>query len=347
MNFTRLRVILLALAVTCTNSRANEYPWPDRGVISLTSAKNWEFSVDYLAAVGIEINAESKSPNQATLQIRFISLPVDNPLLGSSSQERLRSLMGPAIASSVEKRIKPIALKLAQGTGWYGEVTDASLVGKPIEKGNFKVMRQADIAFDATTFAVATMQFDAPAGSEPTEMLAMIESLRFIPASASKALAITSSGDCWTLHMPSRAVSLRLPRTLEPSPWERADNSKPDPDYFSFERHRQMFYVEGNLRSAADFKGKHDLSKKFIEHLGRDVKMAPKNVSFSQIGDWDVVIYDDDALRGAHHTNIRAELVRDDTWIYLWAHAGTRGDIQNARAQLVELIRSLVVTPVK
>ena len=68
---------------------------------------------------------------------------------------------------------------MKQGCGWYDQLTDASLVGKPPVKDDHKVMRNALVALDNHTLVVITMFFDDSKGNEPNDMLSIVQSMQF------------------------------------------------------------------------------------------------------------------------------------------------------------------------
>jgi hypothetical protein len=81
-------------------------------------------------------------------------------------------------AGSVEKTAVLHDLTLSKGCGAYCTFTDASLVGKPPEPGNYKMQSSGLIQFDDALFATFTLFCDDVGAGEFAEMLAITNSLR-------------------------------------------------------------------------------------------------------------------------------------------------------------------------
>lgn len=81
-------------------------------------------------------------------------------------------------AGSVEKTAVLHDLTLSKGCGAYCTFTDASLVGKPPEPGNYKTQSSGLIQFDDALFATVTLFCDDVGSGEFAEMLAIANSLR-------------------------------------------------------------------------------------------------------------------------------------------------------------------------
>ena len=162
---------------------AKDFIWAGHGTISLDVPPGWKPEGQPAEDVGYAISARPASGTAALLQITLVNLPANKPVTVAELPERLHTSLKPYIAQSVEREFRPVALKTHQGKGWYAELTDAALVGKPPVPDDYKVMRSALLAFDRQTLVIATMQFDDPT-SAAGEMLAIVGSMRFEAAPA-------------------------------------------------------------------------------------------------------------------------------------------------------------------
>lgn len=160
--------------LTLVALQAKDFRWAGRGTLSLETPDGWKVDGRDAAEPGYAFTGRPASPVAAFLQITVVAKPVSDEELPAMLQTSLQ----PYIEQSVEKEFRPIALRLHQGKGWYAELTDAALVGKPPVPDDYKVMRSALIALDAQTLVVATMQFDDPSSDAAGEMLAIVSSLR-------------------------------------------------------------------------------------------------------------------------------------------------------------------------
>jgi hypothetical protein len=162
--------------------QAVDFTWAGHGTISFDLPAGWKMEGQPAEDVGYSFTARPDSDVAAFLQITLVSIPADKPIAVPELPERLHASLLPYIEQSVEKEFRPVALKSRQGKGWYAELTDSSLVGKPPVSNDYKVMRSALIAVDRQTLVIATMQFDVPDTDTPGEMLAIVSSVRFAHA---------------------------------------------------------------------------------------------------------------------------------------------------------------------
>lgn len=170
---------LFSFLATLAMMQAKEYDWPGRGSIIISVEPEWEIRGQSAENVGYVIVARPRSGAQAILQITIMLTPPDNPVDRNGLPAQLEDIMRPLLAQSVESEIKPLSLKVRQGTGWYAQITDANLVGRPPVPDDYKYMRNALLALDDHAILIATMQFDDPTSPEAAEMLAMVCSIRF------------------------------------------------------------------------------------------------------------------------------------------------------------------------
>lgn len=158
-------------------AHAGVYDWDGHGRIAVEIPEQWEFNGRSEGGLGYSFRGRPGSDAAAAIQITLIQAPESKPIRDDELPDRLRDSLGQAIEQSVEKKFQPVPLKCRQGKGWYAELTDASLVGKPAVPNDFKVMRVALVALDRRYLVIAAMHFDNPQGKEVSEMLAMVASI--------------------------------------------------------------------------------------------------------------------------------------------------------------------------
>jgi hypothetical protein len=187
---TKYFLLPALLLLTSGALQAVDFTWAGHGTISFELPAGWKMEGQPAEDVGYTFAARPDAGVAAFLQITLVSIPADKPIAVAELPERLHASLLPYIEQSVEKEFRPVSLKSSHGKGWYAELTDAALVGKPPLPDDFKVMRSALIAVDRQTLVIATMQFDEPGTNTPAEMLAIVSSVRFdrVPAAESSSL---------------------------------------------------------------------------------------------------------------------------------------------------------------
>lgn len=342
---------LLFVQVLCLTSAvalAADYNWPQRGKLSMESPGTWKVSTQSAAGLGFTFKVASTGENQAMLQMTVVALPEGKTISESDLPERLRTMVGRNLASSVEKKVNAVQLAMGQGAGWYAELTDASLVGKPSVKGDYKVMRQGVAALDSTTFVVITMQFDNADGSEPAKMVGMVESLRFARGAAEPApvsLRIEETTDFYKLHDPDGRLVLKIPRgDLVVRRNANVGGATASPRYFNLAGSGSGLALSGWIEPASLYKGLQQFWKDETAAAAKARGLEPKSVKFSKHEDWDLIAYDLALpVKDVNNTHYRAELVRNGTWIDLHVSATGSRPISELRADLMAFMQSIEV----
>jgi len=170
---------LLCFLVSMTFGQAADFNWPGHGTIKLDATPTWKLSGTVTEEGGYTLLAHPRSGSNALLQVSVLPVPPVLVLSDSDLQLRLHDSLRTYVDQSVEKEFHAQDLTCRQGKGWYAELTDASLVGKPAKPDEYKVMRSALLLLEPRTMAIATMLFDDPQGAEPAEMLAIVASMHF------------------------------------------------------------------------------------------------------------------------------------------------------------------------
>lgn len=169
----------LLLALSLTVAHAIEFKWDGKGTIRIDNTDGWKLEGAPAEGLGFTITGHPDSGVPLVFQVTLLDVPADRPVQEEELVGHLEASLQRFLEQSVEKEVHPIALKMKQGRGWFAELTDSSLVGKPSVPNDYKILRNAIALLDPHALVVATMQCDDVDGVESAEMLRMLSSLRF------------------------------------------------------------------------------------------------------------------------------------------------------------------------
>jgi len=167
---------LLCFLVSLGIGQAVEFDWPDHGTLKLDPPPGWKLEREGIEGVGCSFQARPESGAAALLQVTVVEIPQDKAVDSAALRDRLRDSVQPFIEQSLEKEFRAIALP--DGPGWYVQLSDAQLAGKPAVPGDYKVMRNALVLLDPHTLLIGTMLLDDPQAPEAAAMLAMLSRIR-------------------------------------------------------------------------------------------------------------------------------------------------------------------------
>jgi hypothetical protein len=330
----------LLLPMTVLALRAADFAWPGNGVISLVEPAGWSLQGRPAGNSAYNFKCVPQSGANAEVLITLANTPPDHPLDEAGLKKILLDAVRPQLATMVEKTFSPQALAMHQGCGWFVQLTDASLVGKPPVRGNYKIMRSAMLALDEHALVIATMLFDDPDGPEAPAMLALVQSMRFRRAPASDSIAISEKDGSFFLTVPRSRVVLSFPKGDLALASVKAERGTASPRYFYLQDRKTGLNVSGWFEPAEKFEG---LTKLWARDKARLVKAGvpiPQDESFVKVGEWEVVFYTitaGDVRLRAKFLNCRADCVRNGTWIDLHLSAPMSETAQN---QLTGFLRA-------
>ncbi len=339
---TRCTVLLLALAFS--PAEAVEFVWPGHGPIAFDVPANWTMHGAPTGDAGYYFMGKPNSETAAMLQITLGFLPTDRPAASKDSvKSQLEKIVGPFLAGSEEKKFSPTALKLHQGFGWYAQLTDSNLVGKPPVAGDFKVMRNAFASLEARAMAVITMQFDDPGGAAPVEMLRIVESMK-LQRERSDALQFNTTGTFYELKVPQSRLTLKIPVQGLAVQYERdSGGSTSNPRYFQFKGTDSGLMASGWFEPASRYDGLQKLWKGDTAAWKRAGSPEPINVRFDKLNGWELIEYDIALDPRASNSHLRAELTRAGTWVDLHVSITSERSTGDLHAELRKFLQSLVV----
>ncbi|HSB21092.1 MAG TPA: hypothetical protein VLD85_13870 [Anaeromyxobacteraceae bacterium] len=275
------------------------------------------------------------SGSAVVVQITLAALPPDKPMRADEARTRLEVAVRTFVATSVEKVFDPRPLSLFRGSGWVVQLTDASLVGKPPEPGNFKVMRNALAVLDDHLMMVATVQFDDPSRPEVGEAMALLSTLRVERSNAPPARPASGA---FEFTVPESRLVVKIPDIG----LRRDDPADGGPRYFKLSRSDPQLILSGWLEPASRYKG----LKGFWESESRSPAfagpLAPARVEMLHVGPWEVVAYDV-VVPGGTSAHLRAERVQAGTWIDLHLSGTSGRPASTLRRELLEALRRVEV----
>lgn len=124
------------------------------------------------------------------------------------------------------------------------------------------------------------------------------------------------------------------------------------PRYFFFTSDRPDSYVglSGWFEPDGAFPGTKKAWEQQVQGWSRMAAPAPREVSFGKVGNWDCVFYEwnpkgfEKQFAGRNQQNVHAHWVEAGTWINIHASIMSRMPAAEARAKLVDLLKSIQVT---
>jgi hypothetical protein len=189
------------------------------------------------------------------------------------------------------------------GIGIYASFVDPSLVGKPVEKGNFKVATSVDFLLSNGFTVHATVFTDDLTSAAFTEGMAIAKSLRIIAPAVAK-----TEGDRVSVGGLDQALS------LPPGRFKAVDNGmNKNPGYFFFQDDRGVV-LSGWLDKASGFKGMKEFWAGEKASMQAKGGIPIEGETFKTIGDWEAVLYTVPLDKDVSQKNLRACRVVGQTW---------------------------------
>jgi len=327
---------------------ADEFVWAKHGTITFAVPAGWSLLGKPIEEVGYAFRASPDSPAAAVAQITLLEAKPDHPFTSEAATKLFDKMVQPFVSGSVEKRIVSHSLAPQQGFGMYCQFTDASLVGKPPEKNNFKCQYNALLVLDTYIGVVATLQFDDPDKPEPAAMLALLRSMHFTRSASSPGdqahprVSIRANGSVFDVKFPAAHAMLKIPGNGLSESTEDIGGATKNPSYFKLSDSASGLVVSGWFEPAEQYAGLKDFWKHEAEAADRSGLPALQNVEFSKVGAWDVVAYDQE-LGDFANVHVRAELVKANAWIDLHLSLTGPGSRKALHKKLQAVLESILV----
>src|SRR5262245_16018821 len=329
-------VLVVGLASVAVH--AESFDWPGYGTVSMAVPSGWGVRTQSNNKEGFYLIAEPKTGAAVSAQFSLIISPPEQPLRLEQVKGRLENMTRQFLDQSVEKAFDPKPLTLSRGSGWVVELTDASLLGKPAEPGNYKVTRSALALLDDQVMLIATILFDDPSLAEVGMAMSLLSSLRFERGTTHGQAASTSGGP-FTFTVPQSRVVVKV---SDPS-LRLDDAASAGGNYFKLARSEPQLILSGWLEPASSYKGLKEFWQAESRSPAYAGALAPTRVEMFWIGPWEVVAFDVPIQGGGTSVHVRAERVQAGTWIDL--HLSTTSMMPPAalRAELLAALRQIEV----
>lgn len=153
------------------------------GVLSVTVPDGWIAKVEPPGKGGDALSFTPADGSNAKCLLTFIYGIKRTPAKTIIRAEVLR-IVQQLVPQSVEKKANLEDFSLEKGVGAYCVFTDASLVGKEVKPGDYKVMGSGQVQPSEDMVGVVSLFADDAAGKEFKAMVNIINSLKVTPRDA-------------------------------------------------------------------------------------------------------------------------------------------------------------------
>jgi hypothetical protein len=177
--------LLISFSVVCA---ATEVDLGTRGSLSFTVPDSWTANSNPAnrpdgTPIGYAFTFKPRNQANAKCMLSLAYVKTTKMEKERIRQEVLRTT-AEIVPQSVEKKANLKDFCLKQGYGAYCVFTDASLVGKPSTKDDYKVMGSGQVQLSEEVLGVVSMFADDANSPEFKAMLAIINSLELKPKSS-------------------------------------------------------------------------------------------------------------------------------------------------------------------
>lgn len=320
----------LAFALVAQSfAQAVDFNWPNHGTIRFEVPDGWKLNGRQAAEIGYAFKASPKSGASALLQITLAAKDGMDSTATSELPRILERTVHEYLDGSVEKKFAPQPLPLAQGAGYYVQLTDSSLVGKAPQKDNYKVMRNGIAVLDPGALVIITMQFDNADGPEVGDMMAIVRSMAFDRSKQGDA-TVAARVQPFVFTRPQSKLRVGFPKLNLKVEVEREG-------YFLGGITPEAINISGWLEPAHRYNG---LEKFWAKESGGKI-----TGTLGREGDWETVSYTTELTSTEftqHH--LRAELSRDGTWIDLHLSAVGKSNDTELSGRLLSVLRAIQIS---
>lgn len=170
-------IALTFLAATPLAASAATLDLGAHGTFQIAVPSGWKFSAQKVEDSGFAVTLSPSGGENARCLINLAYSPSPEPVSKEKVQAGVLTLSDTFVDASVEKKKVIRELTLSGGAyGCYCVFTDASRVGQPPEKDNFKVACVGIIQFNEDLMAAVSIGADDEKGPDFTALLAAISS---------------------------------------------------------------------------------------------------------------------------------------------------------------------------
>jgi len=173
---------LTVLALCPMAASADSLDLGPYGVFGVTPPKGWRLSSQKVAESGYTVTLSPAGDANAKCIINVTFVPDPQPVSKEKVQEEVLDVGEQFVDQSVEKKKVLRDLNAAGGVyGCYCVFTDASMVGQPSKKDEFKVIGVGVVQYDDKVMAAFSVAADDEKGSDFASMLAAVSGTTLKP----------------------------------------------------------------------------------------------------------------------------------------------------------------------
>jgi hypothetical protein len=343
----RMRYLVLSLVIVLASSLAHaeetavrSYPLPEHGAFQVKVPESWQDSASQPGS-GSPPTITFTPRSGAPFKILVTALRSAKPDLEMPTADELKAKVQRAADGAAQQAVeKTIEVKLLKGPaniGYYFAATDRA--PKP---GEFRFLNQGIITVKDLLVGFTILTNDGQDAVVTAALSMLSEAETDVRASSPDpgALHVIEKNGAYELSVPVSQIVMTIPKgnlSQQRNPSGGTANSS---RYFYFADQNKALLISGWFESASGFKGMERFWKGETQSWGQ----KPKNVSFQQIGNWSVVIYDMEIpLPKTSNSHIRAELVQSGTWIDLHLSLTAEQSTKDSRSELVETLKKILV----
>jgi hypothetical protein len=151
------------------------------GTLSIEVPKGWKLSSQKAEETGYAITLTPPDGVNARCILSVAYVDPGEPMSREKAQAQVLSIADQFVDASVEKKAVLHDLSLKSGYGYYCTFTDASMVGKPPAKDEFKMVGVAVLKLADDLMAAVSMAADDEKGPDFEAMLAAVSSAAVRP----------------------------------------------------------------------------------------------------------------------------------------------------------------------
>jgi hypothetical protein len=349
----RRGALLMAVIAVCASGAAEsgatrvDLVVPGVGAVALAYPADWQCQVTGPGESPTLTCAHDKPNGFRVLVTAMAGKTMTDSQLKTSVQGAGEALL----PGAMQKELTLRRVAGAEATGYVYALTD-----KSPEKGprDFREMTQGIILLRQVALS-ATILTQTGGSRTVDAALAMLSAASAAAAPPSAAaegpdtaapdhLAIRETATAYELTVPVSRLMMTLPKSDFAQKKETTGAASDSPRYFYFRAKSTDLILSGWFESADGFSGINKFWAGETAGWKRTGIPAPTNVSFDNIGRWQVILYDIE-LPGAKGANphIRAEWIEAGTWIDIHLSLTTDQPLAEARRTLRSVLESIEV----
>ncbi|MDR2982843.1 MAG: hypothetical protein LBV12_11425 [Puniceicoccales bacterium] len=343
--------ILIVLVSICRPVSAETLQLGATGTVKIDLLPQWKTKVfsNYTKA-GVEYQIELKAPDgvKASGAITIGVGAKDFPMTKEIFEKLVDGYSKRVLERSVEKKADFRPFNVKKGTGKYCVLTDSEVNEKNSASNQYRQAALFFAFFDRGEYLIAMILVDDVKSRDfpkIKDMMSTIEPKLALPSSAKAQLGKTGKGV--SIGTSASKVAILLPSADISQKDDNIGGGTSRPGYFYCTEPKAGIIVSGWIEPVERFRHS-SVKAMWEEEVSRKTRamanMAPKDVAFQKVNEWEVILYDQampvDKLSNSH---IRANLMKDGSWIDLHLSLTGQGSSAEMRKKLLDYLRDVKI----